>query len=120
MIHDWIIAARLFLGKAGARLWEAAQGVSLRTWLIVALVVAVPANGCHQHGKGYQKGREAILSQLRDAQAKADKRALEAIAKAEGRATIEVERFEAEQNALREAIKQAEAAGNNPLDAVFK
>jgi hypothetical protein len=119
MIHAAWAAIRLFAGKWGARGLEAAKDARWQFWAVLALVMAIPVNGCIQHGRGYQKGREAVLGQLRDAQAKADERALKAIAKAEGRATQEVLRFEAEQAALRDAIKQAESEGGNALDGLF-
>jgi hypothetical protein len=119
MIQAPWAAIRLFAGKWGARGLEAAKDARWQFWAVLALVMAIPVNGCIQHGRGYQKGREAVLGQLRDAQAKADERALKAIAKAEGRATQEVLRFEAEQAALRDAIKQAESEGGNALDGLF-
>jgi len=119
MIHAAWAAIRLFAGKWGARGLEAAKGASWQFWAVLALVMAIPVNGCIQHGRGYEKGRETVLGQLRDAQAKADERALKAIANAEGKATQEVLRFEAEQSALRDAIKQAETANENALDRLF-
>ena len=120
MIHAPWMAVRLFAGKWGARGLEAAKGAPWQFWAVLALVMAIPVNGCIQHGRGYQKGREAVLGQLRDAQAKADERALKAIAKAEGRATVETERFVAEQEALRGVIEQAEGDGGNALDGLFQ
>ena len=98
----------------------AAKRLPLAVWLMLALMVALPVNGCVQHARGYDKGRETVLAKLRAAEAAADYRALEAIKEAEGHETAEVQRFEAEQDALRGAIEAAEGDGGNALDAYFR
>jgi len=120
MIWAALQTAKLVAGRIGAAAWERAKDVDWRVWVMLALLVAIPVNGCTQYKRGHEAGKESVLATLRAAEAEADKRALQAIAKAEGAVTPEVVKHEAETQALRDAIREAEAADGNALDAIFK
>jgi hypothetical protein len=120
MLYAAWTAFRLFAGRTGAAIIERAKDVPWQAWVMLALLVAIPVNGCNQYKRGHEAGKESVLATLRAAEAEADKRALKAIAKAEGAVTPEVVKHEAETQALREAIREAEAVGGNALDAAFK
>ncbi len=103
--------------------WNAVKGVAARIpWqalVAVALLIAIPVNGCIQHRNGVSEGREAVLAELRAAEAEAAEKALHAIAEAGAGGVERAEKFEAVQEGLREAIKEAEANDTNSLDALF-
>jgi hypothetical protein len=120
MIWAALQTAKLFAGRIGAAAWERAKDVPWHVWVIAALALALPLHGCNEYKRGHEAGKGSVLATLRAAEAQADKRALEAIARAEGAVTPEVVKHEAETQALRDAIREAEAAGGNALDAVFK
>ena len=104
----YIAIARAFLSRIPLEVYLA-LGISLSIW----------AWGVHNYRSGYSDGRESVLTELRTAEAKAADKALEAISEA-GEAGVErAERFEAEQEALGEAIEKAEAANRNSLDELF-
>lgn len=105
----------LGLAKVGGFL----KSIPWQVWMIGALVVAIPVNGCVQHGRGYDAGREEVLNDLR---AKADekaKQAAQAKTQADDKATERADEFEREQSVLKDAIDEAEAQGGNALDAIF-
>ena len=108
----YIAIARAFLSRIPLEVYLA-LGISL------SICLAIWAWGVHNYRSGYSDGRESVLTELRTAEAKAADKALEAIAEA-GEAGVErAERFEAEQDALGEAIEKAEAANRNSLDELF-
>lgn len=104
----WLLTARAFLKR-----------VPWQVWAALAILAAWGIDRTAQYRSGYSEGRESVLTELRTAEAKAADKALEAIAEA-GEAGVErAERFEAEQQALGEAIEAAEAVNENALDALF-
>jgi hypothetical protein len=119
MIWAALQTAKLFAGRIGAAAWERAKDIPWHVWVIAALALALPMHGCNQYKRGHEAGKESVLATLRAAEAEADKRALKAIAKAEGAVTPEVVKHEAETQALRDAIMKAEANDTNSLDALF-
>lgn len=50
-----MLAIRAALGKA----WGALSSIPWQVWMIGALVVAIPVNGCVQHGRGVDQERAA-------------------------------------------------------------
>jgi len=97
----------------------ALKEVPWQVWVIGALVVAIPVNGCVQHGRGYDAGREAVLSDLRSKAAEAEKKALQAEKQADDKAKDRAQEFETQQEVLNDAIKEAESNGGNALDGLF-
>ena len=107
---DPITAASL-----GSKAWGAIKSVPREVWYALVVLVAVWLI----YREGVSDGRESVLAELRTAEAKAADKALEAIAEAGESGVERAERFEAEQQALGEAIEAAEAANGNSLDALF-
>jgi hypothetical protein len=104
-------------------IWHAVKALAKRIhpaiYLALAICLAIWAWGAHNYRSGHSDGREAVLADLRAAEALAKEKALQAIAEA-GDAGIErAERFEAEQRALNEVIGRAEAKEGSALDALF-
>lgn len=92
-----------------------ARKVPREAWYIAAALALLWWHGSNR----YQDGRESVLTELRTAEAKAADKALEAITEA-GEAGVErAEVFEAQERALGDAIKEAEANDTNSLDAIF-
>ena len=91
-------------------------------WPIYAAAIVLAAwwlDRSAQYRSGYSEGRESVLAELRTAEATAKDKALKAIAEA-GEAGIErAERFEQQQETLRQAIQEAEKANRNALDELF-
>lgn len=72
------------------------------------------------HGNArYGEGREAVLADLRKAEANAKQAAWEAITTEGAKGVLRAREFEAQQEALREAIRDAEANDTNALDSLF-
>lgn len=106
-----VLAIKAFVGNAMNLLGKVPREV----WYALAALVAWWLFSSHY----IEQGREEVLTELRKAEAEAAKKALEAVTQAdEGRA----ERAEAEAEVVGgmiERIEEAEAAGENPLDALF-
>ena len=100
-----------------------ALGLAKRVpWFVYAGLVVLAAWGIDrtvQYRSGYSDGEQAVEQRLRDAEAKALRKASEAFQNAdkagEERALAEAEA----QNAALEAIRKAEANDANSLDAIF-
>lgn len=103
--------------------WQAVKAFAARipwqAWVAAGLLAAIPVNGCVQYRKGYSAGREAVLADLRTAEAEAAQKALEAAATATQAGIERAERFDAQQETLSDAIRKAEDANQNSLDALF-
>lgn len=110
-----MLAIRAALGKA----WGALSSIPWQVWMIGALVVAIPINGCVQHGRGYDAGREEVLNDLRAKAAEKAEQAAQAKTQADDNATERADEFEREQEVLNDAIEEAESTGGNALDGLF-
>jgi hypothetical protein len=104
-------------------IWQTVKALAKRipwqVYLALGISLAIWAWGAHNYRSGYSEGRESVLSELRTAEAEAKEKALKAITEAGEAGVARAERFEAEQQALGEAIERAEAAIRNALDAIF-
>ena len=67
----------------------------------------------------FDAGRESVLSDLREKQAAAARKAEAAQTIATEKALERSEEFQAQQEVLQDAIEQAEATDSNPLDAII-
>ena len=108
MILEYILTARAFLKR-----------VPWQVYAVLALLAAFPVTYCTGHKNGVSDGRAAVLAALRDRQDKAEEKALVAVSKAD---KAGAERAEVEAKVIErqiEAIEEAEAAGDNPLDGLF-
>jgi hypothetical protein len=97
----------------------ALKAIPWQVWVISALVAAIPVNGCVQHGRGYDAGREAVLSDLRAKAAEAKEKARDAEKQADAKADERAQEFETQQEVLNDAIEEAETSGANALDTIF-
>jgi hypothetical protein len=104
----WLLTARAFLSR-----------VPWQVYAILALLAAWGVDRTVQYRSGYSDGRESVLTELRTAEAEAAQKALEAAATATQAGIERSERFDVEQQALRDAITEAERADRNALDALF-
>lgn len=88
-------------------------------WAAMAIIAAWGIDRTVQYRSGHSDGRESVLAELRAAEAKAAQKALEAAATATQAGIKRAERFDAEQETLSDAIRKAEDANQNSLDALF-
>tara|TARA_B100000678_G_C18098851_1_gene457921 strand:+ start:453 stop:761 length:309 start_codon:yes stop_codon:yes gene_type:complete len=95
--------------------WGFLKGIPWQVWAGIALLIAFWWWGNHREAQG----RDAILEQLREAEANAAIMAKNAADSADANERDRAADFEAEREVLEEAIQQAEASGGNALDALF-
>lgn len=95
--------------------WQFAKRVPWQAYAIVALVLAVWIYGNNR----YAAGRESVLEELRAKEAEAKEQAWEAIEQEGIKGAERAKAFEAQQETLRDAIKEAEAAETSALDELF-
>lgn len=95
--------------------WQLAKRVPWQAYAIVALVLAVWIYGSNR----YDAGRESVLAELRAKEAEAKEQAWESITTEGAKGAERAKAFEAEQETLRDAIKEAEAAETSALDELF-
>jgi hypothetical protein len=90
-------------------------------WIWVALALsAVWYLDRTAHGNSrYADGRDAVVADLRKAETKAKKNAWEAVTTEGAKGALRAREFEAQQNALLDAIRKAEADDANALDGLF-
>lgn len=99
--------------------WIQAQAVKLLGGALVLALLAIPINGWIQHRQGVSEGREAVLADLREAQAKAAQKAVEAARDAGLKAAERADQNAAVIAEQIRTIEEAEAEGGNALDGLF-
>lgn len=101
--------------------WLVGIGAFLKRvpWQIYAGLALVL--GAYIYGEvRFNAGKDIVLERLKEAERKAEIEAKLARAQADENAEERAREFEHEQDTLNEAIKEAEAAGDNPLDGLFR
>lgn len=108
MIWQFGMTVWRLLGKVPAWVWGALALVSV--WYIDRTA----------HGNSrYEEGRETVLADLRQAETKAKQAAWEAITTEGEKGAVRAREFEAQQDALLDVIKKAEADETSALDSLF-
>jgi hypothetical protein len=104
---------------ASGPVWQFFSRVDWRVWAAVGLLAAFQVHGCTQYRKGYNAGETAVLDRLREAEAKAVTRSINAARKADEVGAIEAERTAQIIAGQITRIEQAEREGTSPLDGLL-
>ena len=88
-------------------------------WAILGLLAVWGIDRTTYGARRYDDGRESVLSELREAEAEAAQKAVEAVAKEGAKGAARAAEFDKQQETLRDAIEKAEAEGGNALDSIF-
>jgi hypothetical protein len=99
--------------------WRALSSIDYRIWLAVGFLLAMQIHGCTSYNRGFSAGETAVLDKLREAEAKAVTRSLEAAAKADAVAAQKAEERAEVIAGQIAAIEQAERDGRSAVDSVM-
>jgi hypothetical protein len=88
-------------------------------WAILGLLAVWGIDRTTYGARRYDDGRESVLSELREAEAEAAQKAVEAVAKEGAKGAARAAEFDQQQQTLKDAIEKAEAEGGNALDSIF-
>jgi hypothetical protein len=97
----------------------ALRGVDWRIYAALAALLILQIHGCTSYNRGYDAGETAVLDKLREAEAKAVTRSLEAAAKADAVAAKKAEERAEVIAGQIAAIEQAEREGRSAVDAIM-
>lgn len=95
--------------------WGLLKQVPREVWYVLAALAAWWWFSSHY----INQGREEVLTELREAEAEAAKKSLEAIAQADESKAKRAEKEAEIVGGMIERIEEAEEAGENPLDGLF-
>ena len=104
----YLLAARALLAR-----------IPWQVWAILGLLAVWGIDRTTYGARRYDDGRESVLSELRKQEAAAKAEAWEAITTEGAKGAERANKFETEQQTLRDAIERAEDANQNSLDAIF-
>ena len=107
------------IGIAWAYIRGGLAAVPWQVWACIAALALIFGATWFAYSQGYDAGRESVLAELREAETKAAKKAVAAIATEGAKGAERAAKFDAEQETLSEAIRKAEDANQNALDALF-
>ena len=95
------------------------SGIVARWQLALGLVAALILSHTLAYCEGRSDGRDKVMAELREQEARAKADAWQAITTEGAKGAERAREFEQQQETLRDAIEKAEAANQNALDELF-